>query len=51
MTFMVNIGKWGGVYFHHGFSTRLCLGWIAFTFIPADMDEILAKWREERKGR
>jgi hypothetical protein len=35
---MFSIGKWGGFYFFHGFSTRLCLGWVAITFLPIDLD-------------
>jgi hypothetical protein len=33
---IISIGKWGGVYFFRGWSKRLCLGWVAFTFIPQD---------------
>jgi len=34
-------GRYGGFYFYRGFSTRLCLGWFALTFIPAEIDDIL----------
>jgi hypothetical protein len=40
MTFMVNFGKWGGVYISRGYSFRVCLGWVAFTVIPRDIDEL-----------
>ena len=40
MSLIISIGKWGGFYFHHRFSTRLCLGWLAITFIPEDFDEL-----------
>ena len=43
MTFMISLGKWGGVYWERGFSVRLCLGWIAFTLIPMDVDDILCR--------
>ena len=36
-TIMVSMGReYGGFHFFRGFTTRLCLGWIAFTFIPMD---------------
>lgn len=41
MTLMISFGKYGGFYFHRGYSWRLCLGWMALTFIPED-DEFLA---------
>jgi len=41
MTLAISFGKWGGFYVHNGYSKRVCLGWVAFTFIPADLDKIL----------
>jgi hypothetical protein len=41
MTFLISIGQWSGIYFYKGFTTRLCLGWVAFTFIPLDDTEIM----------
>ena len=35
-TLMIGVGSWGGVYFYRGFTTRLCLGWLAITYIPLD---------------
>ena len=40
MTFIINVGKWGGIYWHRGFVTRLCLGWVAFSFLPIDIDKL-----------
>lgn len=40
MTFMISFGHYGGFYFHKDFSIRLCLGWVAFTILPADIDDI-----------
>ena len=45
MTFILSFGKWGGIYWHRGFGFRLCLGWIAFTFWPADIDVILEGYK------
>gem|GEM_PF-5994732 len=38
MSFLISIGRWGGIYWSSGYTKRLCLGWIAFTFIPMDDD-------------
>jgi len=39
-TLAVSYGSYGGFYWFNGYSTRICLGWIAFTFIPKDFDLI-----------
>lgn len=36
MSFVIAFGKWGGFYFHRGWTTRLCLGWVSMTYIPED---------------
>jgi hypothetical protein len=41
MMLIISIGGWGGIYFYRGWSKRLCLGWVAITFIPSD-DTILS---------
>ena len=41
MTFAISFGKWGGFYLFNGYTKRVCLGWIALTFIPIDLDVIL----------
>ncbi len=33
-------GEYGGFYFHNGYTKRVCLGWIAITFLPIEIDEI-----------
>ncbi len=40
-TVSISWGEYGGFYFYRGYSTRLCLGWVAFTYIPSDIDTIL----------
>ena len=41
---VVSYGRWGGFYFHHGENAiRLCLGWIAITIIPADIDDLFER--------
>jgi hypothetical protein len=40
---MFNIGSYGGFYWHRAYTYRLCLGWIAITFIPEDIDDVLSR--------
>jgi hypothetical protein len=39
--FAVSWGKWGGFYWKRGYTTRLCLGWVALTYFPLDLDVLL----------
>lgn len=38
LSVICSFGKWGGFYVYRGFSTRICLGWMALTYIPTDID-------------
>ena len=40
MTLAISVGRWGGFYVYWGYTKRLCLGWLALTFIPQDFDEL-----------
>ena len=42
-SFIISWGKYGGWYWHNKFTKRLCLGWLAITFIPMDIDDVLTK--------
>ena len=41
MTSALTFGRYGGFYFRHGYAIRLCLGWVALTWFPVDLDDIL----------
>jgi hypothetical protein len=41
---MINVGAWGGIYCRNN---RLCLGWVAFTFFPFDIDPLLERLTKE----
>lgn len=41
MAIIISIGKWGGIYLYHGYGWRLCLGWIAITYLPVDGDVVI----------
>lgn len=51
MCIVISIGKWGGVYGYHDFGWRLCLGWVAITFLPVDGDFILEQAAEQINPR
>lgn len=40
-SFIISWGKFGGWYFHRGYTTRLCLGWLALTYFPCEVDDLL----------
>lgn len=37
---IVSIGPYGGFYVHRGNTLRICLGWLALTFVPFDIDRV-----------
>lgn len=41
-SFVVSVGRYGGFYWRRAYCIRLCLGWIAFTFLPFDFDDLAA---------
>jgi len=41
ISIMVTIGKYGGFYIHNGYTKRICLGWIALTYMPCDLMGII----------
>lgn len=40
---VLSFGKWGGFYLNRKYMFRLCIGWVAFTIIPKDLDVILKR--------
>jgi len=41
-TMSISWGNYGGFYFRKNYSTRICLGWIAFTYLPVEIDDIIS---------
>lgn len=39
MSINISIGRYGGFYIHRGNSLRICLGWIAFTFMNMELED------------
>lgn len=39
MSIVFSVGRWGGLYYSGGYLKRICLGWVALTFIPEDFDD------------
>lgn len=38
MSIILSFGQWGGIYVDR---RRLCLGWVAITWLPEDIDDVL----------
>jgi len=38
---MFSVGRYGGFYIRLGYSWRICLGWVALTLLPTDVDKLL----------
>ena len=39
---VVSFGPWGGLYAHGTYAYRVCLGFVAITWLPLDVDAVLA---------
>lgn len=39
----LSYGLYGGFYIHKGYTKRICLGRIALTYYPTDIDNLLKK--------
>jgi hypothetical protein len=50
-TVALSDGPWGGFYVHRGFFHRLCLGWLALTVVPVELDDLMEAYakKEERQ--
>jgi hypothetical protein len=46
VTFCISFGRWGGFYLHRDYTTRICLGWVALTFFPCDLDRLFTQHHE-----
>lgn len=40
-TIALSVGRWGGVYLTRRVVFRICLGFVAITAIPFDVDDVL----------
>ena len=40
---IISFGKYGGFYLKKGYCIRLCLGWVALTYLPQDIDNFFDK--------
>jgi hypothetical protein len=43
-SFVISWGRYGGFYKRFGFMKRVCLGWLAITYVPIDFDDILRSY-------
>lgn len=40
MSVVLSCGKWGGFYLHRGYTTLLCMGFVALTFVPEEFEDL-----------
>lgn len=40
-TIALSWGEYGGFYLHAGYTKRICIGWVAITYIPIEIDDII----------
>lgn len=40
-TIAISWGRWSGFYRYRGFSWRICLGWVALTYVPVEIDDLM----------
>jgi hypothetical protein len=40
-TLALSWGPWGGFYLNPGYSKRLCVGWLAITYVPVELDDMM----------
>jgi hypothetical protein len=45
-TLAISWGRWGGVYVHR---RRLCLGWVAITLLPMEIEDLMRAYTEHVK--
>ena len=43
MTISITFGRYGGFYIYWGYTKRICLGWMAITLFPFDLDDYFSK--------
>lgn len=51
MTLAISFGPWGGFYRHWGYTKHICLGWVAITYLPVDLDAVIEPWTHEIRNR
>lgn len=45
-TLALSWGPWGGFYARRGFCWRVCLGWVAITFLPVEIDDLMEDYAD-----
>lgn len=50
-TLALSWGPWGGFYLNPGYSKRLCIGWLAITYVPVELDDMMEAYATAPKLR
>lgn len=45
-TLSLSWGAYGGFYVHLGFASRICLGWVALTYFPIEIEDLMRAYVE-----
>jgi hypothetical protein len=45
-TVALSWGRWGGIYVNRGFCKRICLGWLAVTYVPVELDDLMEAYAD-----
>lgn len=46
-TLALSWGPWGGFYIYNGYCWRLSLGWVALTYLPVEIDDLMAAMKDD----
>jgi hypothetical protein len=49
-TVSVSWGSYGGFYVYSGYTKRMCLGWLAITYFPDDIDVYMEKYTSQKQN-
>jgi hypothetical protein len=48
---IISFGKYGGFYYLNRYMIRICIGWVALTYMPEDFDDFINKAKYEQNQR
>ena len=49
-TLALSWGRYGGFYVTWAYAKRLCLGWVALTYVPLEIDALMDAYADSPRG-
>lgn len=49
-TLAISWGAWGGCYVQRGYTWRVCVGWVALTYVPIELDDLCAGYIDHKRA-